>query len=132
MKILVLGDLNMNFLQSDSALFSHLNRTMLLPLQLTHLITQATRFSKGGQAGLDVVLSNSDKLHSGSVRDCDVSDHCLVTATLDCDSHLVKNTPPMYFRRDFRQFDRNTFQLLLQNTDLSQFDSYDVNEMWSR
>ena len=35
----------------------------------------------------------------------------------------------MYFRRDFRQFDLNTFQLLLQNTGLSQFVSYDVNEM---
>ena len=68
-----------------------------------------------------MVVRTFDKLHSGAVRDCDVSDNCLVTTTLDCDSHLANNTPPMYFRL----FDTNTFQQLLENTGLGKFDSYE-------
>ena len=131
---MLLGDLNVNFLQPSSALFSHLKQAVLLPLQLSNLITQPTRFSKSVQTSLDVVLSNSDKVHSGSVKDCEISDHCLVTAILECVHHLPtgKSTSTKYVRHDFRQFNPDTIQMLLQNADLSQFSSHDdVNSMSS-
>ena len=123
---MLLGDLNVNYLQPISSLFSHLKQAVLLPLQLSNLITQPTRFSKSVQTSLDVVLSNSDKVHSGSVKDCEISDHCLVTAILECVHHLPtgKSTSTKYVRRDFRQFNPDTFQMLLQNADLSQFSSH--------
>ena len=130
-EVIMLGDLNVNFLLPESSLFYHLNHAMMLPLRLTNFITEATQFSKNGQASLDVVLTNSDKLHSGSVKDSDLSDHCLVIATLDCVDSLVKTTYPKCFRRDFRQFDPDAFQQLLQNANLSQFGSSDVDQMWS-
>ena len=45
-EIVLLGDLNVNFLQPSAALFSHLKQAVLLSLQLSNLITQPTRFSK--------------------------------------------------------------------------------------
>ena len=68
-EVIMLGDLNVNFLLPESSLFYHFNHAMMLPLRLTNLITEATRFSKNGQASLDVVSTNSDKLHSGSEKD---------------------------------------------------------------
>ena len=130
-EILLLGDLNVDFLQPDSASFAHLKRSLLLPLDLTNLITEPTRFSKNGHSSLDVLLTNTGKLHSGSLKDCDLSDHCLVTAHLDCDSTLSRNFRPSFFRRDFRQFDPDTFPGLLRNSSLSHFESDDVNAMWS-
>ena len=128
-EILLLGDLNVDFLQPDSASFAHLKRSLLLPLDLTNLITEPTRFSKNGHSSFDVLLTNTGKLHSGSLKDCDLSDHCLVTAHLDCDSTLSRNVRPSFFRRDFRQFDPDTFTGLLRNSSLSHFESDDVNAM---
>ena len=68
------------------------------------------------------------------MKDCEISDHCLVTAILECVHHLPtgKSTSTKYVRCDFRQFNPDTFQMLLQNADLSQFSSHDdVNSMWS-
>ena len=114
-EVIVLGDLDVDFLQTGSRDFDHLNRAMLLPLNLTNLITQATRFSKHGQTSLDAILSNSTKLHSGSVEECDLSDHCLVSATLDYTSgpSATVASRKRYLRRDFRQFDSLEFQQLL-------------------
>ena len=119
----MLGDINVNFLLPELSLIYHLNHAMMLPLRLTNLITEATRFSQNGQTSLDVVLTNLDKLHSGSVKDCDLSDHCLAVATLDCVSSPVKSTSAKFFHRDFRQVDPGAFQLLLQNANLSHFGS---------
>ena len=132
-EVIVLGDLNVDFLQTGSRDFDHLNRAMLLPLNLTNLITQATRFSKHGQTSLDAILSNSTKLHSGSVEEFDLSDHCLVSAPLNYTSgpSATVASRKRYLRRDFRQFDPLEFQQLLHVANLSCFQGHDVDHMWS-
>ena len=77
-EIVLLGDLNGDFLQPSSANFSHLKEALLLPLSLSNLIAQPTRFAKNSHTSLDVVLTNCDKVHPGFVKDFTLSDHCLV------------------------------------------------------
>ena len=51
-EIVLLGDLNGNFLQPSSALFSHLKQAVLLPLQLSNLImTNAVLKERSDQLG---------------------------------------------------------------------------------
>ena len=64
-EIVLLGDLNVDFLQPSSANFSHLKEALLLPLSLSNLIAQPTGFAKNSHTSLDVVLTNCDKVHSG-------------------------------------------------------------------
>ena len=75
-EIVLLGDLNVDFLKPASPSLRHLHQALLLPLNLSNLITgTVTRFYKGSCTSLDVVLSNSESLNSGLVADTDVSIH---------------------------------------------------------
>ena len=45
-ELVLLGDLNVDFLQPSSALYRSLNHTLILPLGLKNIITEPTRYAK--------------------------------------------------------------------------------------
>ena len=111
-EIVLLGDLNVDFLCPDQPCFQHINRFLLIPLCLQNLISSPTRFGRSHHSCLDVILTNSDRLHSGQTIDCDLSDHCLVSAILDYSISRRNNSHPesqRLTRHDLRHFNPTEF-----------------------
>ena len=81
---------------------------------------------------MDVILSNSERLHSGVVTDTDVSDHCLVTAKYTPLLSQPKQSPRVSSRvyRDLQSIKAAQLEQLFQTAGLSQFESYCVDDMW--
>ena len=51
-ELVLLGDLNVNFLQPYSALYRSLNHTLILPLGLRNIIPETTRYAKNVKSSL--------------------------------------------------------------------------------
>ncbi len=136
-ELVILGDLNVDFLQKTNAMFRSLKHTLMLPLGLKNLIKEPTRYAKNVKSSLDVILTNSDRIYNGAVADNDLSDHCLITAKMEIlsspepETSLPKNSGrSSYLQRDMRKFDPVKFQEELQGNGLTNFSSKNVDAMW--
>ena len=136
-ELVLLGDLNVDFLQPSSALYRSLNHTLILPLGLKNIITEPTRYAKNVKSSLDVILTNSDRVSNGTIIASDLSDHCLITAEVEFLSARAHASRSQFFgcrstcfRRDMRKFDSKEFQSKLQSIDLNHFSCNNVDAMW--
>ena len=112
--IVLMGDLNVDFLSPTSYLFNSLNRSVLLPFGLQNVIQAPTRIStsRNSSRSLDVILTNMVAVNRGTVVSCDFTDHSLVHAIVGCASSSdVENRTNQHVRdrRDFSPFDKNEF-----------------------
>ena len=76
----------------------------------------------------------ADRLHSGQTIDCDLSDHCLVSAILDYSISRRNNSHPesqRLTRRDLRHFNPTEFLGKLSLSQLEYFECSSVDGMWT-
>ena len=129
-EMVLLGDLNVDFLKKSTAPYHHLQDAVLLPLNLNNVINSATRFTSHGSSSLDVVLSNTDSIHSGEVIDTEISDHALVMAKYRRATTQPPSRRCQRMRRDLRHLDVDRFANLLCSAGLSEFSHDDADGMW--
>ena len=131
--IVLMGDLNVDFLSPTSDLFNSLNCSVLLPFGLQNVIQAPTLISTSQNSSLDVILTNMVAVHSGTVVSCDLSDHSLVHAIPGCSfSSDDENSTNQYVRhrRDFSHFDQNEFCNVLLSYGISEFSTDNSYPMW--
>jgi len=129
--VVLMGDINVDFLNQNSSLFKHLKASLLLPCRLYNTVKVATRITSSTRVLIDCILTNINSVSDASVFDCEFSDHRLVTSTLPpldaVPSHTV--TSQTRLRRDYRGFDSRRFCELLSSAGLHHFATTSVNLM---
>ena len=122
--IVLLGDINVDFLRQTSSAFHHLKDTLLLPCRLANKVTEATRITGSTRTSIDCILTNIDRVPSASVVDCEFSDHRLVITSVPVPIMDARsNTTTHQTRRDYRNFNAQRFCDMLLSSDLHIFTS---------
>nr|CAH7754851.1 unnamed protein product [Callosobruchus chinensis] len=86
--IICLGDININFLDSDSASVKYMT-DMLHSIDIEQIVSQPTHITANKASLIDVILcSNPSLISSCSVGGADISDHELVSCVLNIDDKL--------------------------------------------
>nr|CAH7748126.1 unnamed protein product [Callosobruchus chinensis] len=106
-KVLCLGDVNINFLDSDVAPTKYLSN-MLESIGMHQIISEPTHITRVSSTLIDVILVNDvSLLHSHSVGGIDLTDHELISCKLNNFKSLFK--PFCYTYRSFSKFDNEFF-----------------------
>ena len=126
----LLGDLNVDFLRKTIYSYRHLLDAILFPLNLSSYIDSAARFSTHGSSSFDTVLSNTERLQSGSFLNTNFSDHCLVTAVYEHTEPSKIHPSRTRVRRDLHHLNVNKNAALLHSAGLSEFNHEDVDSTW--
>ena len=117
--IVLLGDINVDFLRKTSSAFHHLKDTLLLPCRLANKVTEATRITGCTRTSIDCILPNIDRVPSASVMDCVFSDHHLVINSVPVPIMDARsNSTTHQTRRDYRNFNAQRFCDMLLSSDL--------------
>ena len=120
--IVLLGDINVDFLRQTSSAFHHLKDTLLLPCRLANKVTEATTITGSTRTSIDCILTNIDRVPLASVVDCEFSDHRLVITSVPVPMMDVRsNTTTHQTRRDYRNFNAQRFCDKLLPSDLHIF-----------
>lgn len=114
--VILLGDLNIDFLAINSNSFSYFNN-LLETYGLLQVVDQPTRITSQTQSLIDVIITNDpDLVQSVSVVDSGVNtDHF----ALACELCMSREKSPVKYvtYRDFRDFDNASFQQHLYSYD---------------
>ena len=115
-----LGDLNINVLDKEASDTKFLFNNIIEPLSLTQIIKSPTRITKKTSTLIDHILVNSpDKVKfSGCADFPGISDHNLVYCSYSLKK--PKMHPKIVKRRDFRNFDKDSFCRELSNANWNQ------------
>ena len=110
-----LGDFNINQLTPDKPDHKFLKNNVIEPLSLVQLIKEPTRITNNTCTLIDLILVNSpDKVKTSGCADMPgLSDHHIVYC-----SYSLKKTkfpPQLVKRRDFRNFDQDSFSNEISN-----------------
>jgi len=129
-EILVLGDINENFMcyNDDKQTSEYLD--MILGLGLMPIITKATRITDHTSSLIDHIYTNTpEKVIKSGICLADISDHLPVFCTM-ARTLPTSNEPTRYFR-DFSHFNKNAFFQDLATVDFKSLITNDVNESMS-
>nr|CAH7749991.1 unnamed protein product [Callosobruchus chinensis] len=114
--IICLGDININFLDSDSASVKYMT-DMLHSIDIEQIVSQPTHITANKASLIDVILcSNPSLISSCSVGGADISDHELVSCVLS--RTRAEPKPFIYTYRSFKNFDSDHFYHDLENLSL--------------
>nr|CAH7754814.1 unnamed protein product [Callosobruchus chinensis] len=114
--IICLGDININFLDSDSASVKYMT-DMLHSIDIEQIVSQPTHITANKASLIDVILcSNPSLISSCSVGGADISDHELVSCVLS--RTRAESKPFIYTYRSFKNFDSDHFYHDLENHSL--------------
>eukprot|EP00117_Sycon_ciliatum_P022663 scpid21797/ scgid3102/ RNA-directed DNA polymerase from mobile element jockey; Reverse transcriptase len=132
--VVLLGDVNVDFLHQASSVFQHLKNTLLLPCGMANKVQDATRITASTRTSIDCILTNIDLVTSASVIDCEFSDHRLVLSTVPLPTAGTRNSDtdgqqPSRQRRDYRGFDADRFCGMLLSSNLHHFATTDTDLM---
>lgn len=136
--IVLVGDLNVDFLTTTTNAYVNMRAHLLLPLGLRNIITAPTRITPTSSTSLDCILTNMENVTVGLVEACEFSDHCFIHTTMDTDTRAPSQGTLPYQRRPQRDFSRvniDHLQRLLTRANLTSFATEDVNTMvqeWHR
>lgn len=124
--ILILGDLNIDFLKPSTALASL--KRILYSSNLSNLISDATRITPSSNTLIDVILSSipSRVTNSGSYCSC-ISDHNLVFATLQVVSYQ-KRFPKLITVKNYKNVDLNNLKRDIESAPWQLIDIFDDPE----
>ena len=103
------GDFNVNLLNNDSYDSRVLSDSLLEPFSLSQMVTSPTRITDKSQTLIDLLLVTRPEnvLFTGVCDAPGISDHCFIYCAYNI--KRVKFKPYIVRRRDFRNFDRDTF-----------------------
>ena len=107
---ILMGDLNINQLQNNSAAYRYLHNSFLNPLQLTQLVTKPTRITDKTTTLLDLMMVTlPQNVKVSNVTDIPgISDHCFIYMAYNINRKKYK--PQYITRRDFRNFSDENFR----------------------
>ena len=128
--LILMGDLNVDFLSPQTHHFDNLNTYLLLPLDLKNMITHPTRITPTSKTLLDCVLTNMDCFEHGSVHSCEFTDHEFVhTSIIFPKSIPTQGQIYRSRRRDYSKASASDLSHLLSISDLGSFSSQSVDVM---
>ncbi|KAK6191763.1 hypothetical protein SNE40_003365 [Patella caerulea] len=106
-KTIILGDFNVNIINTNSSRISNIMRRF----DLTQLIKSPTRITETTATLLDIILvSCPDNIHSTEILDANVSDHCPITITVFFKKPTCKTYPRQIWNyHDFDPIHLNNF-----------------------
>ena len=90
--IVLVGDLNVDFMTPGTSSFANLKNHILLPYDLTNHITVPTRLTPASATAFDCILSNMDSVSHGNAQDCEHSDHRFIHTVISLQSSLDSRT----------------------------------------
>ena len=106
---LIMGDMNINHLQPESSPCKFFTTYVTEPFAFTQVITEPTRITATSSTLIDLMLTacpDNVKVH-GVVDTPGISDHCMTYMAYSLKKPKFK--PKMVTRRDFRNFNRDSF-----------------------
>ena len=105
----LLGDMNIDHLKTDSSSLKFFNSYVTEPFAFTQIVDKPTRITASTSTLIDIILaSNSDNVKAHGVVDTPgISDHCLIFMAYSLKKPKFK--PKILTRRDFRNFDEKSF-----------------------
>ena len=115
--VFCLGDLNINFLNTDSYEYTYLNSLLEL-FNLTQIVSKPTRVTPSSSTLLDLIMINEQKIviYSGVISLPQFSDHHLVYCVIDLPIQK-KNTPDVILTRDIKNINLIEFENHASNID---------------
>lgn len=128
-EVIVVGDMNINFLKynDDNKTSEYLD--MLLNLGFMPLITKATRITDHTSTLIDHIYTNTpQKILKAGICLADVSDHLPVFCTV---ANKLPVTNEIKYFRDYSTFDNELFIKEISETDFTSFITDDINESMS-
>ena len=129
-EIIVLGDININFLNYNNDNHTSDFLDMLLDLGFMPLITKATRITDHTSTLIDHIYTNMPgKTITAGICLADVSDHLPIFCTIA--NKLSTSTEIKYFR-DYSKFDNEAFLNSLASIDFRSLVTCDVNASMNR
>ena len=106
---IIMGDLNINQLQKNTASYRYLHNAFINPLQLTQLVSKPTRITDKSETLIDLILVTApENVKVSNVTDIPgISDHCFIYMAYAI--NRKKHKPQFITRRDFRNFSEADF-----------------------
>ena len=122
--IFILGDLNCNVLDTCSDGNARPLLDFCLAFNLTQVIKQPTRCTDLSKTLIDVILgSNMHLVKSSGVQPVSISDHDLVSITLNLKSRRAK--PVYVIRRSYKHYDASAFARNIAEVPWSVIENFD-------
>lgn len=121
--IILMGDININLLDSNSHSASRFN-SVINGFNLVQIVNKPTRITETSESLIDIICVSKDlKMYKSDTRDvlCN-TDHMLVSCSLSLNVDMM--IPKCVYYRDFRNFDMDAFAC-----DATSVDWNSVNEL---
>ncbi len=129
--IILMGDLNVNTLDTTDRNFAHL-KNVCLPLQLKDIVQSPTRISPTTSKCLDVILTNKTEISAPAIIHLDMTDHALVLTTIRTIEGLNdQSSAQLHIKRNWRN--NESPAVLLENAlsqHMHQLQCSGINSMW--
>ena len=125
-EVILIGDININFLQYNKNDFTSDYLNMILEMGFMPLITKPTRITEHTATLIDHIYTNiPDKVITSGICVADITDHLPVFCTLANKLPKMKHTQ---FSRDFSHFNKDLSLNDIQNINFPELISVDVSD----
>ena len=126
--VLLMGDFNIDLLKNDRPA-EFLKNVILQPFALHQVINEPTRITKDTATLIDhIFVTNPDSVKGSGVVDFPgISDHCLIFMSYSL--KRPKFTPTKVVRRDFKNFNKDTFIVDMERAPWGNIHTIDENNL---